>query len=1527
MYDENGYVNDPQLLEQLNNPSSVGVAPQGASSASGYDEDAWVYKTEDASIFDTAVKKLQTANEAFWSTQVSEENSNFANAMARSKAVEYKEARDKLGMVGQIAAEAPGIAATIGAGLINPVAGGAVAAGYYTADNLANQVVEGQEADFDKALRYGIAGGALDAATGGVAGRIRAGMQAGKAAAPLAGKGFLPPTLGQRAAHAAGQAAPGVAVNLGEDIISSVGGTALSNVATGKNWDEGLGEAALLGAGAGTAIRGSLAGLNKVRQTMPNKGGQAALDNIDGMKMDNDINPSDTFTGEVYGYHNQYTDLVNEANVAKSPEARKEAIDAAINMAYNNGGRAADALALKIARENKLELMDHSFDNTFTSGMGAGGDSYHIGRELGIEDSAMRRSGEVADVARASRFNRGKAVKEGLTKEADQAKFQQAFEEVDRKMRKPFNDNITYVERLIEESKHNPNIGEDRVAALRRMRTDLRSLRSDMNSYVGVEKQDVSEALKLHSQRIMENASNLGILDDLKGLDGQFNPLVDIMAIDRMERMSRSRMPGVHNANPDKYKNKWLGEQGGNVFDAAMLATGNFLPVIARNIGKDLSALKSQSDLRSFKERTSQRLAGVQSALDARKRAAMEAGDSGAAAEAAAAQLQLDGLPAKSVDIEEALAPLDQTPMSPVEQEVAKTAPLIPRQPRQPVVQEPVPEVVPEVIPEPVMAERSAPLSARMPEQVQPQPVAPEIVPEPVQAPTPGSDSAGLVNAPRKPISEEVITEPEASPVEMTPQEAKARIAAQLQEQIQAGTAPRGKQVEPEKVDQTAVEEVAPDVEKLDTKTSKRSAPVSAKTPKKPAPKAEPTPEPEAPKPKPDMAKTPKQKEVETKVEEPEVTPSPEVEEPTVEAPRTSSKDLAGKPKQPAKDEPEIAPEAAQEPTVEVTPEVEEARTPSSELVRKPLQQMREEFDSMDRVERRDMLKTNPEKYYDMERAKADLKEANTIMEKLSSTFKTSEDTIGQVIEELGGMKGIRQKMRDEEIGGTAHDYVHRRVREFEDLKAKEAGKKLEELRAQAKEATKAPEVDPAALVEEIANKHINLKEELSSLGFNKAEIDEAYKSAGVKDSTMDFDPKIVRNWAKTAKKQKLEDARKAKDTAAEVAAKVVKKPTIKDSTRELNQYLKSVDGKEVPGVMEAVTSALKHRKSPLTEAQMVAVKNKVDSLIEAQRAELEAALKPQRDKTKALSPVEENKIKAKLSTLKSAQEQIAKNKAALEKSKAELEAKEVKAAEEAAAKQAEFDRIQKEVEEQQAKLDEATRRTEKLYKQKNDIKGDLMAAGHKESDIEALMRNEFVSRKEPLTSSQIGSLGTRLANKLDKLKEAKAEVAKNSVRQEVAKMDNGSLEAAAKDVLDLKDSVKNYSDPEIKGVADAIAEELKARGQGDEAAYMQAFSLILSRAEQRKAMHPDNKEFWILGSEKQTLQKLMNKKEGGSWMGNLQKQLSLRFFGDSEVGNKYMRLSQDEVDARIANQIDEDIVVKPKKSWKKLARKVNKQQ
>lgn len=1419
----------------------TGANPQNQQAV---DSDAWVYKTEDASMLDTLGKKFSAAKSSLLTSALPEnieeidpELSNFANNLQRIRGQEYREASEKLGIVGNVGVGLATLPAIAGAGVAGTLAGGplaGLAAGglastaLYTGETLAEQAREGQRGDLGDALKVGVASGITDMALGGLGNVARAGLAAKQAGrAGVASQSLVAPTAFQRGKSAIAQAAPGVGINAVEDATSAVAGNAYTNLALGRDWHEGMAEAALGGAVAGGAVRGGMAGFNKAMNIAPNKAGETTLQDMRKLRDEDGLVPDNDMLNNTYEINNADADLVSKINNAGSVEERNALIQSRIGMS-ENAGDAATALALKMMKAHKLPMLNNGFNVPVTKGLSKEGDTKIIGHQMGLDDKSMIKHGYLPTASQHGRFGKEKASKEGLTTEADAAQFKKAYDVAVSDMRKPMQDNLAMVENMLDVAARTPDVDPQRLKSLEDLTQDLRAHISQVNQYAGSKKENVSGMMKVTSRRVMENASNLGIMNQLKGMDGAYNPLVDAMALDRFVTMAKERLPGLENTTTNPYSNKYLAGKG-DIADA-MLVAGLATPMApaalvglaGRNIAAEWMGKNTRGKLKKGKAETSNILSGVANAMKARdtlaanKKAAMEAGDASTAADISTAQLADSGIPVDSVakGVDDVIAQMDQPVPTPAEKEASRSAPLAARDPRQLLTKEEVlaidevaktDPVGAEELAQQIIAQKSDPVPTRVPQQPQP---APEVAPE---APVAGSDSTGMLGNPKP------QPEPEISP-------------AALQEDVNPATLS-----EPEEI--AAVQEIAKTdpagagelVQQFVAEKSK-PVPVSRPDPRTPVEEQAPAPVAEpAPKERVDLVTEPKKK-VEEEAIEPVV--DPEIEAARLaeveaaakaeqEAARKASKEatqgMRDKPKQPQAEEPEVAPAKAEEVS---EPKVEEPRASATDMVRKPLRKMAEDFSNMSNAKKEQMLNAEPTKYHEMERAKSDLKEMNTIISKVSSQLGTSDEVISQIVSDLGGMKGIRSKANDPETDISPQVYVHNQARDLIRLKKSEAKDKMEDIRSTIAQQRETPKVD-------IAEKQISTREELLSLGFSKDNVDQAFDSAGVKSTTDDFDPKIVRNWARTQQRQRLDEANALAREAAMNARKAAQ--ASKKSTSEV--------------------------------------------MPEGERARLETDIREQLDAYKGVIADKKSEAKSKIEARSKVKE--------LEKS-----------LENVTTKQAEVTKKAKEAEDKAAQAAEAMEATK--------------------AEAEKLKKSsEKLSKLPDVKSSKATS------------KEVQAKAA-----PEVAKLGDVELEALASEATTPSNAIKDYSDPEVKGLHDAIADELKIRGEKDAADYMSTFNDIVAKAEERKKKHPDNKEYWILGDEKQKLQELMQRegnKGGSSYMGNLQKQLALRFFGDAESGEKYIRLSQSEIDSRIAKGAlgSEDIVVKKKPM--KIGRKIEK--
>lgn len=1358
-------------LDQYNQQQGIGVdygainqQQQEQNSYSGYG----IYNDDEGSILDTIGKKWDTAFEAVMSSNAGKEHSEFAAANLKRKAEEAKAARDKLGMTGQVIAGGADIIPIAAASMVNPYLGAGVATGMYTGNIAAEQAMEGQEVNWKTAGLGGLATGAADLATGGLAGRLRAGLPA---AAPLAKR---------------------VGINVAEDATSSIAGNAFTNMALGKDWDEGMVEAGLMGAGAGGVVRGGAYGFSKARNTAVNKFGEKALNDVSEVSSKAKLTPTENFANEAYAYHNETAKMYNDAMNTADPEVRSQNVEASVNLAGKHGGRAADLDAMKLADQYGIPFLDTAFDIEVPAGLSRQGGTYKLYEEMGISPKEIQKAGEAPAMAQAGRFGRTKATREGLTKESYEADFQTKFKDAMGQIKGTFNTNVTSLKNIAKLAREGGDADPQFAARVESLAADASHLQKLMGEYTGTEKLDVGQDIQIVSKRLLNGLMENGLMNKMVGLDGKagsFDPVKGILTIDRLERMSKANMPNVHQGAPNRFRNTLLGTGiEGTVADAALVAAGAAPAAVLRRgiatIADETSRQMSQSRLKRLKQKTSGRLEAAERAVEARKRQAMTEGDMELVAKASEEQLKMN-------EIETG----DPIP-SPFEADAqavaaARSGPVPARDPRQtmamldPEEQAAVAEVAKtdpvgaEELAEQLAAQKSAPVPAAQPTRRVP-------TPEPEPTPNPAMMSRSMAAQP-----------------ELSPEARRAQMAAQLQEAVLAEAAARN-----------AEAPVADTVPEVAPEAPVRSAPVSARTPKQP------------------------------------------------QAP-----------------EPEIAPTAS---------EAAPARADSKELVRAPLQRDKDQYADMSANDKADMLNTDPARLKELRNAGEELKQTNTLLEKMSSKHKMSPEVAAVYLDSMGGVRGVKQSIKDENLDMSVHDYVDRQIKRMELEKTRSAKEKLAEIRNQPKPKPVKVEPTPEETARVVADKHIGIREELSSLGYGKEIVDEALKKSKATDTTVDFDPKIVKNWARTLSKQELDDAREA---VAEATSKA----------------------------KELVTRASELSKKVMDEGERSRIENDLKDQIEAHRGLMNK---------KGITGQERARAREQAQRLERELEKVSKEQNKLRKDAEEAATAARQATERQEEARRAFDKIQTQNQKRMEKLKETAKDVERLNTQKDEIRERMMAEGATREEADQFLTDMFPYQDKSLNNSQFTRARDKAVKQVQAQKQAEIDAQKQQAEAVIKAMDEAELEAAAKELVELDNKVKDYSDPEVLSMQQLVADELEARGQKGEAAYMRAFSMILDKAERRKKAYPNNKDYWISSDDKQTLQTLMNTKAGSSWMGNLQVQLASHFFGDEHLRRKYIHLSEAEIQSRIdAGIIDSDIVAKPKKSWKAVAKKVNKKQ
>lgn len=514
------------------------------------------------------------------------EASNYSRRVGRESAISAEQGEAKLGTAGRFAAGGAQYAPAIAAGMVNPFLGAGVASGMSYGDILSEQEKTTGKYDTRAAKLGAAATGAIDLASGGLGSRVGSMVRR-----PI-----------QKAATA-----------FMEDATSSAGSQVATNLAIGKDWNEGVGEAALGGAAFGAGLRG----MNKAAGFAINKGGKKAIQDSQQVQRDHSVNLNQDFADNVTEYSNGAEAFKDLARTAQTPEARAEAVDAFTNLSAKNAGDAAKMNAYLLATNRGVGLTDASLNYNYTPDLGRSGPTKFAGSNFNLSQADINKIAMIKHDARPSVFRNQKAKVAGETKESFLKNVKDVGMVVLNDVKGTFSDNVTTINKRFDElnaqRKLNPwDVSKETLNSYAELRSTLSSLDSDMKAQLKGE--DKSSAIEYSSNKAMKLALELGELDNLKGFDGtpgSFNPIMDVMTAQHLDNMFKAEYPAFHKGVPDPSKEA-AGRQISPIERAAIATSifvtgGSALPLVmargaAKGLSEAVSAQRSQTKLRKAKQ-------------------------------------------------------------------------------------------------------------------------------------------------------------------------------------------------------------------------------------------------------------------------------------------------------------------------------------------------------------------------------------------------------------------------------------------------------------------------------------------------------------------------------------------------------------------------------------------------------------------------------------------------------------------------------------------------------------------------------------------------------------------------------------------------------------------------------------------------------------------------------------------------------------------------------------------------------------
>lgn len=681
-------VTDPELLKELDSgfgapQGAPSVSPQGEATPDAQTQSApqdegrsWgFYNQEDGSIMDTigsGMSRMGRAAAAAFVPSGDDDMSDYAISRARIASNQYREDAEKLGYAGQITAGAATYAPVIAAGVVNPVAGAGLMGLSTAADTVASQIDNNQDVDFDKALGAGIVSAGADLATMGMASK---GMNVAKT---------LTSPLKRGAAGTAVQAAQGAA--------SNTAAQAAINLGSGRPWNEGLPEAATIGAVAGGGLHATLSGLNRTTGTPENAGGQKAIDDQVKFETKTGIQPSNEYRSQVYEYGNkrhQYDSDIDNIDV-DDVGTLNTAVQAKVGMAIDNGTATAVKDAAKIYEKFKFPNTINIWDVGVGNGIGHA-ETGNIARDwFKFDPQQLSDAGESITRARQTLTGRAKAREAGEFDTAFSEKLKNSFDEAQTDMYNRAKANHSLIENIRANSRDAERGVKDNLTDLSRNLDAYQKMVRDANNG---DAPDV-DTLRRTVEEIERLSKLTGTRDRLKSLvdDGEkFDGVTNLQTALLVSRGTKKLDTSIKNSNPNSMKVQ--AQAAGNIVDAASIATGQLWIPAVRHGAKELGGKLSQRRLRKQKELGAQVTRSLANEPAGFRNTAAESGDFKGGAAEAAADLESMGINTGGAkqQVERDVWGRDVEPTPRVDEDVAPAAEPIPE--TAPVRPEPEPEL------------------------------------------------------------------------------------------------------------------------------------------------------------------------------------------------------------------------------------------------------------------------------------------------------------------------------------------------------------------------------------------------------------------------------------------------------------------------------------------------------------------------------------------------------------------------------------------------------------------------------------------------------------------------------------------------------------------------------------------------------------------------------------------------------------------------------------------------------------------
>lgn len=519
--------------------------------------------------------------------QASADMSNYARRKAQAASAEYQAGMSQLGSAGQFTAGLLSTAPEIAASMVNPMLGAAAWTASGAGEAAAAQQEAGSDYDVNSAIGAGLGSAVLQEATGGLAGKVGTSL-AGRVASPLM----------QAAAREGAEAVGTGAATAGQQVMT--------NLAAGKDWNEGVPEAAGMGMLTHGVVKSSMAGINKALGIKTNRGGEQSIKDEQDITDESGLEPNNAYSNQVHEFNNFSTAMSDD--IANTPAADdiSQKVDAFVNLSMDKGSAKAFQDTAKLAQEHGMPITANFFDQNISEGYRGTGDQYNLAKHVyGLSDEDLVHAGEAVFGAKPTFFGRAEAITKGETTEALRDQLQKSYKAAQDSVLNNADSNYNTVAQMYKSAQME---GSPLTKQYQNLVADLKQYRDWMRSQAQGKSPDV-DSLEALSRRVINDSHELGIYGELKGVSGDkgsFNPVTNMQSLqylyDGAHRIDRS----ISEARATPTKTKFAGETAsGLALDAtAALAThGASLPVsLLRHGTAEVTKQMAKRKLRGAKE-------------------------------------------------------------------------------------------------------------------------------------------------------------------------------------------------------------------------------------------------------------------------------------------------------------------------------------------------------------------------------------------------------------------------------------------------------------------------------------------------------------------------------------------------------------------------------------------------------------------------------------------------------------------------------------------------------------------------------------------------------------------------------------------------------------------------------------------------------------------------------------------------------------------------------------------------------------